>query len=72
MLAACLFSQTSPTMLAHIPLPLSTLKKEPAIAEDLLLALKEMSAQQKEVLAINLIENELVNYIQKVVKVDLC
>lgn len=47
--------------------PISILKKVPAIAEDLLLSLEEMSTQQKESLAINLIEKELVNYIQKIV-----
>lgn len=47
--------------------PISILKKVPAIAEDLLIAIKEMNAQQKEALAINLIEKELVNYIQKII-----
>ena len=42
-------------------------KKEPTIAEDLLLSLEKMNAQQKEALAINLIEQELVDYLQSVV-----
>ena len=47
--------------------PISILKKVPAIAKDLLISIKEMSAQQKEALAINLLEKELVNYIQKII-----
>lgn len=47
--------------------PISILKKVPAIAKDLLISIKGMSAQQKEALAINLLEKELVNYIQKII-----
>ena len=40
-------------------------KNEPEIAEDLLIALNEMSAQQKEALAISIIEDEVINYVKK-------
>lgn len=47
--------------------PISIVKSEPAIAEDLIFAIKELSMQEKKRLFIDCIEDELIAYLQKAV-----